>query len=212
MPLVVGAVMETSLSSSKLNQGNIMMYLRYIFSAVSIIVMKIIATLLSPLIALCIKSNGDVWWIFKWAVTHDAPLDAWWTDGYQMDNWVKKRYTQEDYDNKSWIRWYSRMKWIVRNPAYGWSKWIGYDQRGMDMVKHKDGSHLWDKGYPNTSYYTAVNARGQKAFLFQKQIYLFGTQFCIEIYLGWKLFWNEPDQTCMAVARIAPKRYEKQPI
>lgn len=186
------------------------MVLRYIFSAVSVTFLKVVAVVLSPLIAVCINRDGKVWRIFKWAVTHDAPIDAWWTDGYQMNNWVKKKYTQEDYDSKAWIRWYSRMKWIIRNPAYGWAKKIGYDQRGMILTKHKDESHLWDKGYPNTSYYTAINHRGQKGFLFQKQTYLFKTQYCIEIYLGWKLFWNEPDLTCMVVARIVPKKYEKQ--
>lgn len=184
------------------------MFIRYLFSAISVLLLKMLATTLSPLIALCIKRNGDVWGMFRWAVTHDAPLTAWWSDGYQMNNWVKKKYTQADYDSKSWIRWYSRMKWIVRNPAYGWAKKIGYDQEGMVMVKHRDESRLWDKGYPNCSYYTAVNAKGQKGFLYQRQIYIY-KQYCIEIYLGWKLFWNEPDKTCMTVARIVPKRYDK---
>lgn len=186
------------------------MIIKYILSFIAVLLGKAIAALFSPIIAMCINRKGDVFPFLKWAVTHDAPLSAWWTDGYQKDHWLKRRYTQGDYDTKLWIRWYSRMKWIVRNPAYGLAHSLGYDQTGMNITAHRDEGELWDTGHPNRSYYTAVNAKGQKAFMFEWQIYYY-KEMCLEIYLGWKLFRNDPDKRCMLAIRISPfRKYSKE--
>ena len=187
-----------------------MYILKYIVYFIILLVGKMLSVLLSPIIALCVDREGEALPLFKWAVTHDAPLNSWWKDNYQLDHWLKKKFSQQDYNNKSWIRWYSRMKWIVRNPAYGLAHTLGYDQRGMEITAHRDEGELWDTGYPNRSYYTAVNTRGQKAFMFEWQIYYY-KEMCLEIYLGWKLFRRDPDERCMLVIRISPfRKYSKE--
>lgn len=160
---------------------------------------------MSPFIALFVKRNGDVPWIFKWSTTHDALSRVWWDEGYSDKSWIRKKYERSEYDTNYFIRYYSAMMWIIRNPAYRVAKFFGYNQFGMLLVTYVDESDLWDSGYPNTSFLTATNIYDEKAFLFQKQIYYTETR-CIEIYLGWKLFWEEPDKTCMLVCRISPFR------
>lgn len=188
------------------------MYIRYAISAVIVLITKVLASLLAPFIGLFGRDDGSLPWILRWATTHDAPLTAWWYDNYSPDSWIKKRFTQKDYDTQWWIRRYCDMMWIIRNPAYNVAKFLGYNQKDMIMTNHQDEGKLWDSGYPNQSFYTAVNANGQKAFMYQKQWYYYKDR-CVEIYLGWKLFWNESDETCMVVVRVSPfRRYSKKPI
>lgn len=57
----------------------------------------------------------------RWFQTHDNAVDEWWYGYYNIDDWWEKarNWTQEDYDNSWWIRYYCRVKWLYRNNAYG---------------------------------------------------------------------------------------------
>lgn len=48
--------------------------------------------------------------------THDNAVDEGWYGAYDLG----KDWTQEDYDNSRWIRYYYRVWWLYRNIAYGW--------------------------------------------------------------------------------------------
>ena len=112
----------------------ILAILRYIpRAAIEVVAVILIWLLLAPLIAACVRREGDryyTWWIFQWAVTHDTDLAAWWRGSYGRDGWLKTRFTQADYDRSRLVRWAARVMWIYRNPAYRLSHWLGFDQRG----------------------------------------------------------------------------------
>ncbi|KGF30500.1 hypothetical protein [Oligella urethralis] len=168
-----------------------------IFSLV-VIIAKILAIILAPLGCLSTKKVGGRhyahWW-FKWAVTHDAPLDAGYIDGY---------FT---YPRNRFERYWAMVRWVWRNPAYQIAHWVGYDQTGMIVKKHQDQGHLWDTGIPNFSFWTAVNSKGLIGFMLQWQFYFYKNR-CLEVYLGWKLHRKDPDLRRMLVTRVTPfKKY-----
>lgn len=56
-----------------------------------------------------------------WFQTHDNAVDEWWYGCYNEDHWFKfaREWTQQDYDNSKYIRYYCRVMWLWRNCAYG---------------------------------------------------------------------------------------------
>jgi hypothetical protein len=54
--------------------------------------------------------------------THDNAVDEWWYGMYNTDHWFKfaQNWTQRDYDNSAFVRYYCRVMWLWRNCAYGW--------------------------------------------------------------------------------------------
>lgn len=63
----------------------------------------------------------DYLWL-SWWQTHDNAADEWWYGKYNQDHWFDfaKNWTQHDYDNSWFIRYYCRVIWLYRNNAYGW--------------------------------------------------------------------------------------------
>lgn len=53
--------------------------------------------------------------------THDNSVDEWWYGMYNVDHWFKfaRNWTQSDYDNSRFVRYYCRVMWLWRNCAYG---------------------------------------------------------------------------------------------
>jgi len=128
--------------------------------------------------------------------------------------------TDEDFENSGFVRYISRIFWMCRNPAYGFAHKLGYNQHGIvdgsvvDLKKInviRDEDYLWDSGYGNTSLRTTKNSSGQRAFLFEHQMYWFGSQWCLELVLGYKFPWkNDRANKAMVATRIIPfKRYER---
>lgn len=159
----------------------------------------ILAFILAPIAAIFFTSTHTPW-IWRWITTHDAPIDSGHIDHY----WPTPT-------TKLGLYW-SRVKWIWRNPAYQVSHWLGYDQRGVVITKHYDNAEFWDTGIPNSAYWTAINSKGQRAFLYEKQsnwkFPFFKTIFTLEQQYGWKLYRNDPDKICMLAIRCNPfKRY-----
>lgn len=181
---------------------------RYIPLALLSILGDLAAVLLAPIAALFVRRiNGREHTVpfWQWITTHDAPIDTYThARGFEKDkHWVLGRFTFEQIQASRLLRYISRVVWIWRNPAYRLDHWMGYDQTGVAIVKHRDEAYLWDTGWPNTSYWTAVNSLGEKAFLWERQIYFYKTR-CLELQFGWKLYRNDPDKRCMLAMRITP--------
>lgn len=176
---------------------------KYILYAAVSLLADLVAVILAPVAALFTKTKeGRVYLVpfWAWVTTHDAPVDSGHVDGYWPSPSTKLGL------------WWSRVRWIWRNPAYSIDHRLGYDQRGVKLTKHSDNEALWDTGIPNKAYWTAVNAVGTPAFLYEKQtnwkLPFFKTVFTLEEQYGWKLYRNDPDQRCMLAIRFSPfKRY-----
>lgn len=167
--------------------------LRYIPRAIVDVLADLLAYPLAPIAALfvTIDSNGryQLHPAWRWIYTHDAPVDSGHVDGY----WKTTGY-------------WSRVKWIWRNPAYQVSHWLGYDQTGVDTTRGLYKDPRWDSGVPNRAFWKVRNSRGQVGFLYQRQWY-YWRDFCIEMQFGWKLYRRDPDKRCMLAFRCVPKRY-----
>ena len=62
-----------------------------------------------------------VWWL-SWLDTHDNATDEWWYGVYNVDSFgFAQLWSQADYDNSRFIRWFCRMMWLQRNSAYGFN-------------------------------------------------------------------------------------------
>lgn len=175
------------------------MIFRYVISVFIDLLADALAMLLAPIAALFVTLKNDreeLWTIWRWIYTHDAPIDSGHVDGYWETPTSKIG------------NWWSRVRWIWRNSAYQVAHWLGYDQRGVVINIIYDGKDTYKTGETSKTYWTAVNAKGQKAFLYELQTpYILG--FTLEFQFGWKLYRNDPDQKCMLAFRILPfKRYK----
>lgn len=115
---------------------NFLLWLVYFIPAILI---ELVCYLLAPLVAIFIttrwyddivKRKGKIMialrrdFIIKplyWFQTHDNAVDEWWYGVYNKDHWFKfaQNWTQNDYDNSKFIRYYCRLMWLWRNCAYG---------------------------------------------------------------------------------------------
>lgn len=150
---------------------------------------------------------------FRWATTFDDCADAHWYSGRMkrltyFGFWQPfKNLTDEQFEASSWYRYLARVFWLYRNPNYGLSLALGFDQTGLEITTIRDESHLWDNGYPNTTYRTFTNIYGEKGFLWEKQIHL-GNQWFLEFVLGYKVPWDN-EEKAMLGSRVTVKKYPK---
>src|SRR5699024_5871215 len=72
-----------------------------------------------------------------WAQTHDAPLDEWRYESYSDGSRFKHN------------KYLARVFWLWRNPAYGLSEALGFDQAGIEPISERDYG-TWRK--PITDY------------------------------------------------------------
>ena len=192
-----------------------MMWVRYILSALAVLVAKALTLLLAPIVSLppfvVIRDESEAIGYsspypnkqreflikpLRWMQTHDAPLDEYYYTGYYKGKW-----TERFKDNK----YFMRMCWLWRNPAYGVAHKLGYDQQGMVLTKNRDEMYLRDSGTKNISYYTSINEKGQKGFMYFAQFpYPFMKGKALELYLGYKLTRKDPDKRCMLAVRVKP--------
>lgn len=185
----------------------------YTIGALGVLLGKVLTYILAPILALpwlvveaeesettgypsLIKDEPREFLVrpLRWLQTHDAPLDEYYYAGYYKGKW-----TERFKDNK----WFMRVCWLWRNPAYGIAHALGYSQKGMKLFYVKDQWSLRNSGLPNTTFVKAVNNKGQKGWLYFKQI-PYGKKKCLELYFGWKLFRRDPDEKCMLVFRVKP--------
>ena len=114
----------------------------------------------------------------------DAPLDEYWYGDYPSP--LKDKYSQAYYDNNWWLRYYCRIIWLVRNPAYGFGTKLGYNADGLRVIQSKDEEYKWRTGANCCSYWIFVNDYGQVGWQVRAQFYYYKSH-CLEMYLGYKL-------------------------
>lgn len=125
-----------------------------------------VAMALAPLVALFASADG---WLPNWLCwfqTFDASLDAGWRDGY---------FPVDQKPAKPLARWWLRVRWLWRNPAYGFCYW--------PLGRRFDPSE-WSVTYrvtPTSSFFWATGPRGAFNLSYSGQ---WG-----EWKLGWKA-WN----------------------
>ena len=105
-------------------------------------------------------------WLPKWLSwigTFDASLDAGWKDGYFSKG------------TKPWSLWWARVRWLMRNPAYGFD----YQVLGIPFKKED-----WKKRFFWGSWGDAFVAKSSSGH-FNFTCNIFGQRF----KLGWKA-WN----------------------
>src|SRR5699024_11955616 len=73
----------------------------------------------------------------------------------------------------------------------------------MVLTKHRDEMAIRNTGFKNITYYTAVNGNNKKAFMFFAQ-FPYTKNRALELYFGYKLLRNDPDQRCMLAVRVKP--------
>lgn len=181
------------------------MYFKYILSAIFVLFTKLLTYILAPILALFTrKVDGRVYLVKPLMLfqTHDAPLDEYQVSPYYTGKWT--RYFRK------W-NWFMYCCWLWRNPAYGFAQLVGYDQRGMTLDVKQEQHENWKRGRTNHSHLRAVNAKGDKAFMYEGN-YHYAGKWNVEYYIGWKLRRTDPDQKAMLVVRVNPfKRYAKKP-
>jgi hypothetical protein len=187
---------------------------RYVPSAIIATIADVLAFVLAPIAALPVFVRvGDdgrerLVWYWQWITTHDQEIDLILRHPTAIqEHWLLGRFGRERVLSSPVLRWYARAAWIWRNPAYYVQWLLGYDMTGVQITKHVDGSDTWDTGQPSMSYWTAVNARGQTAFLWERQIY-YTDHRCLELQFGWKLYRTQVEDKgrCMLAFRVSPFR------
>ena len=145
-----------------------------------IVVAKLVTIFFAP-VAAWLSMGGDALprWL-RWMQTHDNPLDALWQQpahmrGYETLIGVQPIWCAE----APLLRWYCRMLWLVRNPAYGLMDMLGYDAAGQPArVVAVYG--VWGSGKTNWCIQAWPGAWQVKA-----QIFYTRSRY-LRIYCGWK--------------------------
>jgi hypothetical protein len=112
--------------------------------------------------------------------THDNAADEWWYGVYNEDHWFDfaKNWTQHDYDNNWFIRYYCRLMWIYRNTGYGFHYAL--------FSKPKEEPYKTIAfGKEDESFWFELKLRN-KSFQFECQIPLLVIPRYISINVGWK--------------------------
>ena len=118
-----------------------MKYIDWLWRLPFVWLIKIVATLLAPLIGLCIthqertdrvKRLGNQTLTFQreylikylyWFQTHDNAVDEWWWGCFNESSVLAyfREATQSQYDKSAFLRYACRVMWLWRNCAYGFS-------------------------------------------------------------------------------------------
>ena len=194
----------------------IVMVLRYLLSAV----ITVSATLLTWLLCWFLPifsfvPRGFSWlspWFINsgnlpswcyWLQTHDNPLDSLWIGAegaaHRKDDandyrWLYK-YTNQQIAQSFRLRFFARMFWLIRNPAYGVANLFGIKKAGLVELRHVKGERY--------EFWLYKTARGFYGFrLYASMPWLFGR--AVRVYLGWKPIGDEPRM--MLATHINPFR------
>ena len=140
-----------------------------------------LATILCAPVAAYISMRGDALpRCLRWMQTHDNPIDALWQQPGHMQGYVTLAGVQPPWCAVApLLRWYARMLWLIRNPAYGLMDALGQPAPSQPArVVAQRG--VWDSGRTNWRIQTWPGAWQVKAQIFYtRSSYL-------RIYCGWK--------------------------
>ncbi len=145
-----------------------------------IVVAKLVTIFFAP-VAAGLSMGGDALprWL-RWMQTHDNPIDALWQQPEHMRGYETLTGIQPFWFAAApLLRWYARMLWLIRNPAYGLMDKLGYDPAGQP-VRVAAVHGVWNSGKTNWLVQVWPGAWQVKAQLFYtRSRYL-------RIYIGWK--------------------------
>lgn len=176
------------------------MIARWFCFAVPALLLKSVAVLLSPLLALCVvtrdshpycSASGPREYLWGWLhlfSTHDDGVDALWYQGH-YDTRAPVGWPEKARDGSWFARYYLRVLWIVRNSAYGFAHYLlGFERVGMYNTLILAQRGVWDTATTNWLYRIDTNKQGRTAFQIRAQLYFTRTRY-VRVNLGWKLDW-----------------------
>jgi len=156
------------------------------------LVATLIAWVASPVLALCVRKEYrldvvkrygkatvgfDRYYLWKWLnwfQTHDNACDEYFWGVYGDSDKV----TVEEYEASILLRYWYRIAWLTRNPAYGFGHTVlGFPRDDATITKSK----TW-KTFEITTW---SNADGRKAFNVKGNLFL-TKQYYLSINIGWK--------------------------
>ncbi|QIG66002.1 hypothetical protein phiOC_p360 [Ochrobactrum phage vB_OspM_OC] len=138
-------------------------FIKFFFFAIFLFAMKLLSIVLSPFLSAwsVIAKINVLPAPFSWFHTNDDTLDG----GQNQLGWPKvtgfKLFLQ-------------RMKWICRNPAYGFAAYVvGFKTEGHEVVysriKNPDGSQNFDWRAKGMSYFAIMkDAKGKHYFVYRR--------------------------------------------
>lgn len=169
-----------------------MIYLRWLITYPISILATLIAWLLSPILAMCVRQEirHDIvkrfgktyhsfdryylWKCLNWFQTHDNACDEYFWGMYGDSDKV----TIEQYDNSILLRYWYRLAWLCRNPAYGFSHTVlGFARNANAVFKTKT--------WKDFEIRTWTNLDGKKAFSVKGKLFI-TKQHYLDINIGWK--------------------------
>jgi hypothetical protein len=110
--------------------------------------------------------------------THDNAVDEWWYGLYNVDHWFKfaQNWTQRDYDNSWFVRYYCRLMWLWRNCAYGWHYALFSRPKEQSIA-------VYEKGTEGVGFWYQLSLFNSS---FQLECHVpFGARY-LSINIGWK--------------------------
>ncbi len=118
--------------------------------------------------------------IFNWFTTHDNAADEWWYGMYNTDFYLKgvREWTQADYDTSWWIRYFCRLAWLYRNPAYGFAHRF---LRFKRLPGYMETRQTYQRRWCDITYIAWRNPGAGKAINIKGDIYL---------SRGWRINFN----------------------
>ena len=176
------------------------MIARWICFAVPALLLKSVAVLLSPLLALCVvtrdshpycSAKGPREYLWGWLhlfSTHDDGVDALWFKGLYDDR-APKNLPRKARNGSKLAQYCLRVLWIIRNSSYGFAHYtFGFNRVGAYTTKILAQRGKWDTDSTNWLVRVDTNLEGKQAFQVRAQLYFTASRY-VRINLGWKLDW-----------------------
>lgn len=158
-----------------------------------------------PALSFTTKDGNLPKWCY-WLQTHDNPLDGLWLGDEGASHrkndandykWLY-RYTNEQIAQSFWLKFFARMLWLVRNPAYGVANLFGLNKAGL--------VELFNVERERWSFVLFKTAGGTYGFKFYG-MFPWAFNRSLRMYLGWKHVGQE--KRLMLATHVNPFRKSK---
>ena len=153
-------------------------YFRWLLTQPLVLILYIITYLISPFLsAYSVIAGVNVLpgWLALFH-THDNTLDG----GQDELGWPKVT---------GFKLWLQRIKWICRNPAYGFDAYVwGIKSHSTTYVKRWCSDAVWHSGSTNYDLIIFKADNGKNYFSFRYQFYITQLRF-IRLWTGWNFYY-----------------------